>query len=89
MDFSQIVFYLLLAAALILAIRIFTLPIKFFFKLLWSTFVGFVLLIIFNALGGMIGLTIAVNAVTALTVGILGIPGLILLLLIKWLFFFL
>ncbi len=88
MGISQIVFYLLLAAALVLAIRIFTLPIKFFFKLLWSTFVGFLLLIVFNALGGMIGLTIAVNVVTALTVGILGIPGLILLLLIKWLFFF-
>lgn len=88
MGISQIVFYLLLAAALVLAIRIFTLPIKFFFKLLWSTFVGFLLLVVFNVLGGMIGLTIAVNVVTALTVGILGIPGLILLLLIKWLFFF-
>ena len=36
----------------------------------------------------MIGLTVAVNAATALTVGILGVPGLILLLLVKWLYFF-
>ena len=87
MEFSEIIFYFLLAAAVILAIRIFTLPIKFFAKLLWNTFTGF-LLLIFNALGSMIGLTVAVNAATALTVGILGVPGLILLLLVKWLYFF-
>ena len=88
MEFSEIIFYFLLAAAVILAIRIFTLPIKFYAKLLWNTFTGFLLLLIFNALGSMIGLTVAVNAATALTVGILGVPGLILLLLVKWLYFF-
>ena len=88
MEFSEIIFYFLLAAAVILAIRIFTLPIKFLAKLLWNTFTGFFLLLIFNALGSMIGLTVAVNAATALTVGILGVPGLILLLLVKWLYFF-
>ena len=88
MEFSEIIFYFLLASAVILAIRIFTLPIKLLAKLLWNTFTGFLLLLIFNALGSMIGLTVAVNAATALTVGILGVPGLILLLLVKWLYFF-
>ena len=88
MNITEIIFYFLLAAAVILASRIFTLPIKFIAKLLWNTFVGFILLLIFNALGAMIGLTVAVNAATAMTVGILGVPGLVLLLLVKWLYFF-
>lgn len=77
--------YILLIAAVILMLRIFTLPIRLFFRLLWNAIVGLVLLVIFNALGGLIGINIGVNLLTCLTAGILGIPGIILLLLIKWL----
>ena len=86
---SELLFYILLGAAILLALRIFTLPIRFFFKLVWSTFTGFVLLLVFNAVGSLIGLSLAVNTLTALIVGVLGIPGLILLLLGKWLYFYL
>lgn len=85
MDIPQLLFWLMLGSAAILALRIFTLPIRFALRLLWSTLTGFALLLIFNAIGGMVGLTLAVNAVTALTVGVLGVPGLILLLLTRWL----
>ena len=83
---SQIVFYLLLGAAAFFALRIFTLPIRFFLKLLWSAFTGLLLLLVCNALGSMVGLSLAVNGVTALIAGVLGVPGLILLLLLQWLY---
>lgn len=83
---DEYLFYILIGLAVLLAIRIFTLPIKFFFRLLWNTFLGFLLLLLFNMLGGLIGLTIGINAVTALIAGVLGIPGVILMLLVKWLY---
>ena len=84
----QIVYIVLIAAAVILALRIFTLPIRFFFRLLWSTLVGYLLLFLFNAVGSLIGLTLSVNTLTAVIVGVLGIPGLILLLLVRWLYLY-
>ena len=84
----QIVYIVLNAAAVILALRIFTLPIRFFFRLLWSTLVGYLLLFLFNAVGSLIGLTLSVNTLTAVIVGVLGIPGLILLLLVRWLYLY-
>jgi len=82
---EQYLVYFLLIAAVILMLRIFTLPIRLLFRILWNAVIGLVLLIIFNALGGFIGITIGVNFLTCLTAGILGIPGIILLLLIRWL----
>ena len=84
----QIVYIVLIAAAVILALRIFTLPIRLFFRLLWSTLVGYLLLFLFNAVGSLIGLTLSVNTLTAVIVGVLGIPGLILLLLVRWLYLY-
>ncbi len=84
----QIVYIVLIAAAVILALRIFTLPIRFIFRLLWSTLVGYLLLFLFNAVGSLIGLTLSVNTLTAVIVGVLGIPGLILLLLVRWLYLY-
>ncbi len=83
---DEYLFYILIGLAVLLAIRIFTLPIKFFFRLLWNTFLGFLLLLLFNMLGGLIELTIGINVVTALIAGVLGIPGVILMLLVKWLY---
>ncbi len=85
---QQILYIVLIAAAVILALRIFTLPIRFLFRLLWSTLTGYLLLFLFNAVGGMIGLSLTVNTLTALIVGVLGVPGLILLLLVRWLYLY-
>ena len=58
-------------------------PIKILFKLLTNAIVGGILLLIFNLLGGLIGLNVVITPLSAIIVGILGIPGVILLLLFK------
>ena len=52
-------------------------------QLLVQLYSGFVMLFIFNFLGGFIGLSLSVGWISAIVAGILGIPGIILLLLIE------
>lgn len=66
-----------------LIIKLFSKPIKWIFKLLLNTLLGFVLLFVFNYLGQFVGLSITVGWLSALVTGVLGIPGIILLLLIE------
>lgn len=66
-----------------LIIKLFSKPIKWVFKLLLNTLLGFVLLLLFNYLGQFIGLSINVGWLSALITGVLGIPGIILLLLVE------
>ena len=66
-----------------LVIKIFAKPIKWIFKLLLNSLIGFAALFIFNYLGTFIGIELTVGWVSALIVGVLGIPGIILLLLIE------
>lgn len=66
-----------------LVIKIFATPIKWALKLLINALTGFVMLFIFNFLGGFIGLSLSVGWVSAIVAGVLGVPGIILLLLIE------
>lgn len=66
-----------------LIIKLFSKPIKWVFKLLLNTLLGFVLLLLFNYVGQFIGLSITVGWLSALITGVLGIPGIILLLLVE------
>ena len=70
---------------IILVIKIFTKPIKWILKLLINTVIGFVALIVINAVGSLIGVSIGINWINALVVGILGMPGVGLLLVLQWL----
>ncbi|WFA08479.1 pro-sigmaK processing inhibitor BofA family protein [Tissierella sp. Yu-01] len=58
-------------------------PIKFLIKLLLNAILGGILLFVFNLIGGLFGLSIAINPFNAVIVGILGIPGVILLLILQ------
>lgn len=66
-----------------LIIKLFSKPIKWIFKLLLNTLLGFVLLFVFNYLGQFVGLSVTVGWLSALVTGVLGIPGIILLLLVE------
>ena len=68
---------------LYLLARLLTYPMRMVVKALASGAVGAVCLLIFNVLGGLVGLSVGVNVFTALTVGFLGLPGLITLLIIQ------
>lgn len=63
--------------------RIFFMPIRLIFKLLYNGIVGGLILWGLNFIGAYFGYTIAINPVTAVVVGFLGLPGVVLLVLFK------
>jgi len=75
----------IIAVLIALGLAIIKFPIKIIFKLLLNTALGFVALLLINAAGSFVGITIAVNWINAAIVGILGIPGVALVLLLQWL----
>ena len=84
MDYLNLAVYVVIGGLLLcLVIKIFATPIKWAFKLLLNAALGFIMLFVFNFLGGFIGLSITVGWVSAIVAGVLGIPGIILLLLIE------
>ncbi|MGN1413114.1 MAG: pro-sigmaK processing inhibitor BofA family protein [Anaerovoracaceae bacterium] len=78
--------FLTYAGALLLILllgKIFLWPLKLVGKLLISSLVGGVLILVVNLIAGMFGLLlIPLNIITAVVVGVLGIPGVILLLIL-------
>lgn len=58
-------------------------PLKVIFKLIINGIIGGLTLFVFNLIGGLFGLGIAINPLNALIVGILGVPGVILLLILQ------
>lgn len=84
MEYLNTALYVVIGVLLIwLIIKVFATPIKWAFKLLLNTVLGFLILFLFNFLGEYIGITLSVGWVSALVAGVLGIPGIILLLLIE------
>lgn len=83
---EQIWLYVAIGIAVLIVMRIFTLPVKWIFKLLLNTALGFVGLFLVNWLGSYIGISLGINIINAVVVGTFGIPGLVLLLLLRWLF---
>ena len=63
--------------------RMFLLPIKLIFRLVYNALIGGAMLWVVNFIGANIGFTIAINPVTALIAGFLGIPGVVLLIQFK------
>ena len=78
--------FLTYAGALLLILllgKIFLWPLKLVGKLLISSLVGGVLILVVNLIAGMFGLLlIPLNIITAVVVGVMGIPGVILLLIL-------
>ena len=84
MDYLNLAIYVIIGGLMLwLVIKIFATPIKWALKLLINAILGFVMLFVFNFLGGFIGLSITVGWLSAIVAGVLGIPGIILLLLIE------
>jgi inhibitor of the pro-sigma K processing machinery len=63
--------------------RMFLLPIRMVFRLVYNGLIGGAMLWALNFVGAHVGFTIAINPLTALVAGFLGIPGVILLVLFK------
>lgn len=63
--------------------RMFLMPLRLIFRLIYNGLVGGVMLWVVNFVGAHIGFTLAINPITALIAGFLGLPGVILLILFK------
>jgi len=84
MESAQLFFALAFVLFLILiAARILVRPLRLLVKLVFNSLIGLLMLLGFNIVGGLFGITIPVNVVTILFTGFLGIPGLILLIAVK------
>ena len=81
---SQYTIPFAVGAIILFAVLIFILkPLRALFKIIINSALGACLLLLYNMVGGSLGLYIGVNAYTALTVGILGIPGFLLIVILK------
>jgi len=78
--FAYVVGGLIFIAALLFLAK----PLKGLFKIIISSALGCVGLIIFNFFGGLAGLYIGINAATAITLGILGVPGFFMILVLQY-----
>ncbi|MDO5018445.1 MAG: pro-sigmaK processing inhibitor BofA family protein [Lagierella massiliensis] len=52
-------------------------------KLILNSISGLLLLVVFNIIGGIFGITLKITFINALISGIFGIPGIVVLLLLK------
>ena len=77
---SPVIVIAAIVLAVILVLRLLAKPMKFIFKLLINTLLGFVLLWLLNFFGGGLGISLDLTLFNALIVGLLGIPGVLLLL---------
>ncbi|WP_103981046.1 pro-sigmaK processing inhibitor BofA family protein [Helcococcus massiliensis] len=68
---------------LYIVLKILRVSMSVIIKLLWNGAIGLVLLVIFNALGSILGLNIEINALNAIVAGLLGVPGIVLLLILN------
>lgn len=82
-DWNVIVAFVFGIFLIFLIGKLFLMPIKLVFRLVYNAIIGGIMLWIVNFIGGHFGFTIAINPLTALIAGFLGLPGVILLILFK------
>ncbi len=83
---TEVLIYMVGFAFLMLLLKVFRKPFRFVLRLLISSALGGLMLMVLNTFGGTWGISLAVNPVTALIAGLLGLPGVAALLFIKlWL----
>ncbi len=63
--------------------RMFLVPLKLIFKLIYNALIGGAMLWAVNYIGGHFAFSIAINPLTAVVAGFLGLPGVLLLILFK------
>ncbi|MGE5572895.1 MAG: pro-sigmaK processing inhibitor BofA family protein [Bacillota bacterium] len=84
MDASTVAAYAFGLFLLYIVAYILYVPLKMIVRLIYNTIIGGLLLWLVNLVGGVFGLSVAINPVTALTVGFLGIPGVVLIIALKY-----
>lgn len=80
---ESIIIFLACICFLFIIGRIFIIPIRWMFKLIFNSILGALLIFAINLIGGIWEFHIGLNLLTAIMVGILGIPGAICLIVIS------
>lgn len=83
---SSLVFVIAAVIAVYVILKVFSLPIRILWKVLWNALIGWIALFLINSLSPWTDFSIPVTFWTALGVGIFGLPGLVAL--IIYLYFF-
>ncbi|NLJ78799.1 MAG: pro-sigmaK processing inhibitor BofA [Tissierellia bacterium] len=83
MDMSTILAFIFGLFLLYVVGMLLVIPIKLIIRLIINGVIGGIVLLLFNLVGGFIGLSLVINPLTAVITGFLGIPGIILLLLMQ------
>ena len=76
---------IIIVLLIFLFLLIFKSSLKFIIKLAFNTLIGFVLLFLFNKVGALIGVSLALNWTNAIVSGVFGLAGIALLLILQWL----
>ena len=76
-------YFLLALVFLFLIVKVFSWPLKMFFKLLANAVLGVILLVVVNFIGASFNFQIGINWITALIAGCFGVPGVIFLVIFK------
>ncbi len=85
MDSTVIIAYLFGLVILYLIARLLLIPLRIIIRLLINGFIGGLLLVAFNLVGGFWGFALGINPITALIAGFLGLPGVFLLATLRYL----
>jgi len=86
LSFEVILFFALGLVLLYLLGWLLVAPLKVVLKLILNGILGGIVLFVLNLVGGLFGVTIALNPWTALVAGLLGLPGIVLLYILKLIF---
>lgn len=81
---DPIVAAIAIAVLVVLAIYIFTKPLRFLIKVAINTAVGFAALLLINRFGADFGIALDVSWFNAVVTGILGLPGVAVLIVLRW-----
>lgn len=76
---------MIILAAGILLLKLLSRPIKLVFKLLLHAAVGFLTLLLINAVGSAFAISVPITWLTSIVAGILGLPGVVILLILRYL----
>lgn len=83
MTFAAIISFAIGLFLLYIFAKLLGFSIKIIMKLLINGLIGGAILLIFNLVGGIFGLSILINPLNAIIVGVLGVPGVILILILQ------
>lgn len=86
MELSVIAAYVVGILAIYFIGKMFLMPVRIIWKLIYNGIIGGIMLWIVNFVGASFGFSIGINFISALVAGFLGIPGVVLLILFKVMF---